>query len=183
MKTSGKMESKSALHRARAPAWLRGGLIAAAVMGAMTGLSPNANAAGQVTTTMAVSMTIQTGCSVATTPLSYGTAAVLTSAIDQTASLFVTCTDNATYQVGLDNGTHASGSQRRMYAGATDYIAYDLYSDAGRATAWGNTQSTDTVLGTGNGNVQTITVYGRVPAQASEDAGGYSDVVTVYVYF
>ncbi len=185
MKTIESKDRKSASLRGSVPRGvLRKSLIAAAAMSALFGLSPGANAA-QVTTTMAVSLTISAGCSVATTSLSFGTASILTSTIDQTSSIYVTCTDATAYQLGIDAGLHSSGAQRRMQNGSNsaDFVSYNLYSDAGRATAWGNTQNTDTLVGTGNGSVQTISVYGRVPSQTSEDAGSYSDIVTVTVYF
>ena len=55
-----------------------------------------------------------------------------------------------------------------------------MYRNAARTERWGNVPGTDTVpgVGTGEANPQTVTVYGRVPAQ-SAPAGTYIDVVTV----
>lgn len=79
---------------------------------------------------------------------------------------------------------HSGGriTARKMVLGANS-IAYQLYQNATRSTVWGNTVGTNTVAGTGNGNVQLLTVYGSVPAQATPPAGTYSDTVTVTVTY
>ena len=48
---------------------------------------------------------------------------------------------------------------------------------------WGNTVSTDTVAGTGNGSGQSYTVYGRIPAQTTPAPGNYADTITVTVTY
>jgi spore coat protein U-like protein len=66
---------------------------------------------------------------------------------------------------------------------ATRYITYELYRNSARTQRWGNTLNTDTVTGTGNGNIQNLSVYGRVPAQTTPNAGTYTDVVVVTVTY
>jgi spore coat protein U-like protein len=58
-----------------------------------------------------------------------------------------------------------------------------MYSDAARTVNWGNTPATDTVSGTGNGSAQSLTVYGRVPTQATPAPASYSDTVTVTINY
>ncbi|MGH0282297.1 spore coat protein U domain-containing protein [Sinorhizobium meliloti] len=48
---------------------------------------------------------------------------------------------------------------------------------------WGVTAGTDVVSGTGNGNVQNLTAYGRAPAQTTPAAGVYSDIVAITVTY
>jgi spore coat protein U-like protein len=144
-------------------------------------------AAGTSTTTMPVKITIQNACQLATGPaptLDFGTQGPLTTNIDQTVNLSVTCTTSAPYNVGLDAGTNGSGNvaNRAMNNGAAK-VAYQLYSDSNRQTVWGNTVGTNTVAGTGNGSAQTLTVYGRVPPQATPAAGVYTDTVNVTVTY
>ncbi len=62
-------------------------------------------------------------------------------------------------------------------------INYGLFQNATFTTNFGNTVGTDTLAGTGNGVAQTVTVYGRVPAQTSPAPGSYADVVNVTVTF
>jgi spore coat protein U-like protein len=115
--------------------------------------------------------------------LSFGNVSgLLRTATDQTAMLRITCTNKAAYQLGLNNGQNASGTIRRMAAG-TRFVNYELYRDSQRTLRWGTTIGTDTASRAGTGAQETVTVYGRVPAQAAAQAGNYSDVITVTVTY
>jgi spore coat protein U-like protein len=74
-----------------------------------------------------------------------------------------------------------------MKIGATsDTVNYQLYSDSGHSSVWGETTSgsPDVVTGTGSGDGQAITVYGRVPSgQTNPKIGAYSDTITVTVNY
>lgn len=131
-------------------------------------------------------------CQISTSPLNFGTVTTLTSNRDATGSLTILCTNTTPYSVGINNGSNASGSQRRMRLGATaNYISYNLFTDAARTSAWGSSTSATTctsgagtcVLGIGSGTNQTVTVYGRVPPQGAPPVGTYSDTVIVTVTF
>ncbi len=80
-------------------------------------------------------------------------------------------------------GTGATTAIRLMTGPASATINYGLYRDSGRAQTWGVTIGTDTVPGTGNGNVQNLTVFGRVPPQATPAAGVYTDTVAITVTY
>jgi spore coat protein U-like protein len=103
--------------------------------------------------------------------------------VDATTTLQTQCTNGTAFQIGLDNGQHANGTIRRMTGSSGDLVAYELYQDSGRTIRWGNTVNIDTVTGTGNGAVQTNTVYGRVAPQATPTPGAYSDTITVNVTY
>lgn len=110
---------------------------------------------------------------------------LLTSNLDQTSTIGLTCTNGANWQIGLDNGANASGAQRRMRLGATgNYVGYELYRDSTRTQRWGSTLNSDTRSGSGSGTAQTVTVYGRVPPQAPMPAAGaYKDTILVTVTY
>lgn len=135
--------------------------------------------------------TILANCHLSATPLNFGSASLLTSNVDATGTLTVQCTNTTPYSISLDNGANASGSQRRMLNGASNYISYNLYTDAARSSAWTTTTSASSctgggascVLGTGTGSNQNITVYGRVPPQAGPAVGTYSDTVIATITF
>jgi len=129
--------------------------------------------------------TITKSCTItAANNLTFATpAGLLTSNVDATTTVQTQCTNNTAFQIGLDNGQHASGTTRRMAGTSGDLISYELYQDSGRTIRWGNTVNTDTVTGTGNGAVQTNTVYGRVAAQTTPTPGAYSDTITVSVTY
>lgn len=164
---------------------LKTALLAASIVAAGLAVQPLEIAhAGTVTANMNVKIQIQNACQITTAPsdLDFGTQGPLTANVDIQTTFGVTCTDQAAYNVGMDAGQHASGGSNRMTDG-TNFVSYALYQDSGRTTAWGNTVGTDTEAGTGNGNAQTITVYGRVPPQTTPPAGNYSDIVAVTVTF
>lgn len=121
-------------------------------------------------------------CSIGTAgDMSFGQVSGLLADHDQTSVITFYC--NATWQVGLDNGSHYDGSHRRMAGPGGSYITYELYRDNGRLQRWGNTLNIDTLSGAANYQTLTqVTVYGRVPAQTAAP-GGYSDTVTVTLTF
>lgn len=132
------------------------------------------------------SATIWPSCdpSFAVNNIDFGSRGLLDSNFDAVASVSPRCTNTTPYQLGLNDGLHASGSTRRMKSAAGAYVTYELFRDSGRAQRWGNLQSIDTVAGTGSGGAQSVPVYGRVPTQSPTPAAGvYSDTVTVTVYY
>ena len=141
--------------------------------------------AGTATTTLGVSLTINAGCNVSSGPVAFPAQTVLASAVNQTGSISVTCTNTTPYNVGLDKGagTGASVTNRLMTGPSSATVAYGLFQDSGHATNWGNTIGTDTVTGTGNGSGQTLTVYGHIAAQTTPAPGAYADTVNVTVTF
>src|SRR4030088_1985094 len=107
--------------------------------------------AGTATTTLGVSLTINAGCNVSSSPVAFPAQAVLASAVNQSGSVSVTCTNTTPYNVGLDKGagSGASVANRLMTGPASATVAYGLYQDSGHGTNWGNTVGTDTLSGTG----------------------------------
>lgn len=134
-----------------------------------------------VTASVASSCTAVSG-----TALDFGTKGLISSNTDQTSTISLTCTKRSPYNVGLNEGANPSTAgdvnTRRMTDGSAHYISYQMYSDTGRSTVWGNTVSTNTVNGTAVGGAQNFTVYGRVPPQTPR-AGTYADTVTVTVTY
>ena len=121
-------------------------------------------------------------CAVSASTLDFGAVGLLLANTDGTSNVTVQCASGAAYQVGLDNGQHASGTTRRMQ-GPGGLVTYELYRNPTRTQRWGSTLNTDTVAGSGNGSSQTLTVYGRVPNQTTPSAGTYNDTITVTVTY
>jgi spore coat protein U-like protein len=139
------------------------------------------------TTTFGVSLTLNADCVITSASnLDFGSSGVLSSAIDNTSSIGVQCTDTTPYNIGLDAGT-ATGATvtTRQMTGTVNgaLVNYALYSNPGMTTNWGNTVGTDTVSATGNGAVQTYPVYGVVPAQTTPAPDSYADTITVTVTY
>ena len=115
----------------------------------------------------------------AATDMDFGAVASLAGNRDQTSTISLRCPNNTEYQVALNYGNYSTGgTNRRMLGPGGNYINYQLYRNAARTQVWGNSTSND-VEGDGNNAIQTLTVYGRVPAQAVGSAGTYSDTVTI----
>lgn len=154
------------------------------ILGALS-IMPTARAA-TATGQFNVTITIQSNCVVqSATDLAFGSQGVLTGNVDAQSTISVQCTNTTPYTVGLSagNGTGATVASRKMTGPAAATVNYSVYRDAARTQVWGTTIGTDTVAGTGNGSVQPISVYGRVPAQATPAAGSYSDTITVTVTY
>ena len=147
-------------------------------------LAHSSNAA-TTTSTFTVQMTLTSSCVInSASTLNFGSQGVLVANVDNASTLQVQCTSTTPYNIGLDAGlgTGATVAVRKMTNGAST-INYSLYRDSGRTTVWGNTVGTNTVAGTGNGALQSYTVYGRVPPQATPAAATYSDTITVTVTY
>jgi spore coat protein U-like protein len=137
------------------------------------------------TSSFSVTMTINASCTiVSTATLNFGSQGVLVSAVDQTTTLQVQCTNTTPYNIGLDAGTGsgATVTTRKMTSGSNT-VNYSLYSDTNHTVVWGNTVGTNTVSATGNGAAQNYTVYGQVPAQTTPAPGTYTDTITVTVTY
>ncbi|MDB5596076.1 MAG: hypothetical protein JWM36_3037 [Hyphomicrobiales bacterium] len=142
--------------------------------------------AATTSSTLGVSLTLAAACSVSTSAIAFGTVGLLSANVDQTGTVTVTCTKNATYTIALDAGASAGAttSARKMKNGAaTEFVAYSLYRDAARTQNWGNIVGTDTLAGSGTGSASVLTIYGRIPVQSSPSAGAYTDVVNVTVAY
>lgn len=141
--------------------------------------------AATATGTLNLSITISATCSVVSaTAINFGTMSAIAANVDQTSTLTVNCSSTTPYNVGLGvgGGTGATVAVRKMTSGANT-VNYTLYRDAARTLVWGQTIGTDTTTGTGTGANQTLTIYGRVPAQTVPPPGTYSDTVTVTVTY
>jgi spore coat protein U-like protein len=132
---------------------------------------------------VAVSATVQATCNNTATPLAFGTYSGVQS--DSTAIITVTCTNTTPYTVALNAGTSpgATVTTRRMTGAVGVFLAYALFSDAGRTINWGTTVGTDTVAGTGTGAAQPLTIYGRVAAGQFTAPGAYTDTIIATVTY
>lgn len=131
--------------------------------------------AASTTANLAVSVTVTASCNLSTNALAFGTyASGQNSDVDAATSVSVNCSNGAAYNLALNAGSNSNGNYR-MKDGSNNYINYNLYSDSGRTNSLYNGAAK--ISGTGNGNAQTLSVYGRIPAGQTTAAGSYSDTV------
>lgn len=100
-----------------------------------------------------------------------------------TSTIDLTCTKRTSWQVGLDDGLHATaGGTRQMCNPDGACIAYRLNRTSG-TNPWGDDIDVNTVEGTSAGTSQSLTVHGRVDDQPLLQAGRYSDTVKVVLTY
>ena len=149
-----------------------------------------ANAA-TATSNLPVSATVSASCTIdASAGVAFGTydpiVANASTDLTTTGSLSTTCTNgfDATVTLGQGDNADAGSSDaaplRRMLSGTTDFLSYQLYTDAGHATTWDN--STGATV-TGTGAAVTTNVYGVVTAGQNVPVGSYADTVLATVSF
>lgn len=129
-----------------------------------------------------ITATVAANCLVATQNIDFGSVGVLSSNVNSTGQVTVTCTPSTAYTVGLGNGQTGTGPTTRRMTLGTQAVTYGLYRDAAHSQPWGSAAGT-TVPGTGTGLAQNLTVYGRVPPQTTPSPGTYSDTVVVTVTY
>jgi spore coat protein U domain-containing protein, fimbrial subunit CupE1/2/3/6 len=133
----------------------------------------------------AASASVVPSCRVSASDLGFGTQGVLDNDLDATSAVTVTCTNGASYSVGLNQGTTSGGTTTiRKMVGQTSSatINYQMFKDIARTDNWGNA-SGSWATGTGTGSAQSLTVYGRMPAQTTPKPDTYRDTVTVTVTY
>jgi spore coat protein U-like protein len=154
-------------------------------------LSTNTALAAVATSNLPVSATVSASCTIdASSGVAFGTYdPIVTNAstdLTATGSLSTTCTNGFDATVTLGQGANAdAGSSdaaplRRMLSGTTDYLAYQLYTDAGHAAVWDNSTG---ATATGTGAPVSTSVYGVVTAGQNVAVGSYADTVVATVAF
>jgi spore coat protein U-like protein len=137
---------------------------------------PGSATLAQETATLNVSATVQATCELQGGSLNFGTYSAAEASEAQTEFGY-TCTEGANITVTLDGGGNLTEGSRAM-SGGGGTLLYGLFKDPARADAWGIATDGLVVSGTAPGP-QTVTVYGRIPADQQVSPGEYSDTVQI----
>lgn len=143
---------------------------------------------GGASANMQVSANVIRKCTIQAQPLNFGSydpvQANATAPLDGQSTLTVACTKGTSVSIGMDNGTNAQGSTRRMTAGGTNMLAYEIYKHADRSDRWGDTggERFDAGLAPSRDPRQFI-VYGRIPGGQDVLEGSFQDTILVTVQF
>ena len=134
-----------------------------------------------------MSASVTNNCTISATAVSFAAydpvVANATAALDGEGRVTVACTKGASPSIALNTGANASGSTRRLAAGA-ERLTYELYQNSGRTTAWGS--SGGAVLTPGSATSRTardFSVYGRIPGQPGRLGRSYADTIVATVNF
>ena len=164
---------------------------AAAMLAAVLAGQAQAGSSGG---TITATITIKGNCHLsATSQVNFGTVDPTNpSNVSGAGSISVVCTKGSTISsIQLDPGGNFGSGKRRMTDGVGDFIAYELYTDSGHTTLWGD--GTSGIGGALNGGFsasssattpQNYSVYGLVRATSLDvPANSYNDTVNVTVNF
>jgi len=160
-------------------------VLAAVLVSSQTG---RVSAQEQSSATMLVTAVVARKCVLTTTTLNFGNYDPLqthaTTPLDGQSTITVACTKGTLIAVGIDVGTHNSGTSRRMRGDFRDYLNYELYKDQNRTQRWGTSESERLDGGVApSRDPRSFPVYGRVPAGQDVDRGTFADTVVVTVDF
>jgi spore coat protein U-like protein len=162
-----------------APSHASGGGIASVVLAGLVLLLPSIGLAGSAP--LEVRVTVIDSCaidSVSTLQFPSYTANSAQAVVGK-ADMLVHCAAGTPVEISLDAGENASGGLRRMRNGDS-LIQYNLYTDSGYGTVWGNASFGEGPLAaTILFNSSIFTIRGRIPAAQAVPAGNYSDTVTI----
>lgn len=128
--------------------------------------------------------TVINNCIISATGVAFPPSGVLASALTASGSISARCTNGDAFQIALNGGVSGSVTARTMQRAGGGSVSYQLYRDSAFTQPWGDgTGGTTMATGTGSGFAQAITIYGRVPAQATPAPGNYSDTITATISF
>lgn len=151
----------------------------------MSALAATQASAGQSSGILQVSIEVVDTCEAQAAPLTFVMARDSSFGAAAETNVALRCTPNTEYSVSLDDGANAEGGRRQLLNPATGQtIVYDVYLDASRGQRWGARQSELMAGNAGEDGMETITVYGFVPASSIKpDAGHFSDSLVMTVHF
>ena len=132
-------------------------------------------------------------CTLSSAPVTFANYDPFSSvASDISGSLTVTCNSAVSllvsYTMQLSAGLSGSMSPRKMSNGGTQ-LSYQLYSNSGRTTIWGDGSAGTSTVTDGYlisvlvPVVRNYSVYGRITAKQNVTAGSYLDTVTVLMTY
>jgi spore coat protein U-like protein len=126
-------------------------------------------------------------CTISTTSVIFGNYNVFSGTpLDSTGTVTYRCNPQTqSITISLSKGQSSTYTPRRMNQGG-EILTYDLYTNAGRTSIWGDGTGGTSVFTDGNppknSNVN-VTIYSRVPAAQDVSAGSYSDTVSATINF
>ncbi|MBC3918406.1 spore coat protein U domain-containing protein [Undibacterium sp. CY18W] len=126
------------------------------------------------TASLAVSAVVVPTCTVQGSAISFGN--YETTPVEQTSNIGVNCSQGTAYVVSLGG---ANANVRQMAGPSNATLNYALFQDASRSKLWGSAVDSNAVAGTGNGNLQNLPVYGRIPAGQVVTPGNYNEAVSI----
>lgn len=145
---------------------------------------------GTSSVTITVNLTILNDCVIIAPTLNFGSAPLVSGFQPVGNTIDIRCTKNSAYNVGLSDGSNASGGQRRMKSGS-NFLNYEIYKGTSAGSRWGSagaerrsSATADTNPAAYNGITgQGFKYHAVIPSQSTPPAGVYTDTIIVDVQF
>lgn len=146
---------------------------------------------GNGTSVISLSLTVSPDCAINSPNLDFGSAPLIEGFDPVTQTITIRCSKGSNYTVGISDGMHASGSQRRLEAGG-NYLLYEIYQGVSSQTRWGQTGSARRSSGQADiqpGNYDGLSWQGFtyraeiLPDQPTPPPATYTDTLVVDVAF
>lgn len=132
---------------------------------------------------MPVRIEIVATCSLTASDLDFGAYDPSAAAPKQgQTTIQLRCAAGETAELSLDGGTAPGGNTSRRKLGSEsgpDRLDYGLFQDPARTVEWGERSGRDTLEVLTTGSMQSVPVYGEIPAGQRTRDGTYSDTITV----
>ncbi|MBJ7438013.1 MAG: spore coat protein U domain-containing protein [Sphingopyxis sp.] len=138
-----------------------------------------------------IELTVENDCIIAAPNADFGAAPLAGSFATVAQTIQIRCSAGSAYTIGLDGGSHASGSMRRLQSGG-NYLAYDIYKGSSGTDRWGllgaerrSSANADNNAGIYDSITSQAFIYrARIdPSQPTPPAGDYSDTIRLDVEF
>lgn len=160
--------------------------VLAVAVGAVATMHATPAAAKEKTATVEVFLNVVSTCRVQTDRLDFGFPVKGAKSAQASTVITLQCTPGVNYRVGIDNGDHFDGTERRMWGGQANgqvwYVPYRIYRDAARVVPWGNTPTNSAVGVMPLTGTVTLPVYGSADLK-NVRASEYRDTVTVVLEY
>ena len=122
-------------------------------------------------------------CNVTSSGMSFGSYDVFAiNHTDSVGTLTVNCSVETPYTLKLDPNSSGNFSERKMSNG-TDFLIYNIYSDAARTFIWGDGTDNSVTISGQTGATGQHPLYGRISARQNVSVGNYSDTIIVTIVF
>lgn len=168
---------------------LRTTAFAAAVAGALAAASAQA---ATTSGSVGISATVGANCILTTVPIAFGVYDPLAGTPRQAnGQVQLVCTVGATPSVAIDLGLNASGAQRRLVSGGTNFLNYDVFQPTSNAanaacaytTPYATVAPGFALTAAPSTASRSYNICGQIPAGQSAPNGTYADTVTATITF
>ena len=144
--------------------------------------------AASQTANLAVSSSVSNNCTITSAAVAFGSydpvVANASTVLNGSGTVTVACTKGTSASIGLNLGSNASGSTRRMTDGSSNYLQYEIYQEGTYSNVWGSSGAGLLIPAAAPSKAaRNFTAYGQIFSNQDVPAGSYTDTVVATVNF